>query len=117
MGAVCFVAALFLNPLNRAHGQSCSLYPVALSAQTLSNVVVGTTLSDISQGSGPDQMITLPACATLNATATDDGLPNGALTAAWTVVSGLGGVTLGNSNSLSTPACFSLAGTYVLRLT
>src|SRR4030095_1325748 len=35
---------------------------------------------------GPDQTITLPAKATLGATATDAGLPNGALTYRWTVV-------------------------------
>ncbi|HMU32784.1 MAG TPA: peptidoglycan DD-metalloendopeptidase family protein [Pyrinomonadaceae bacterium] len=68
---------------------------------------------------GTDQAITLPASATLNGTATDDGLPNppATLTTNWTKVSGPGTVTFGNANALSTTADFSTSGTYVLRLT
>jgi hypothetical protein len=68
---------------------------------------------------GPDQTITLPASASLSGTATDDGLPipPGMLTTTWSKVSGPGTVTFGNANSLNTTASFSLAGTYVLRLT
>ena len=45
-----------------------------------------------SSRAGGNQTITLPATATLNGSATDDGLPNppGALTYAWTMVSGPG---------------------------
>jgi fibronectin type 3 domain-containing protein len=43
---------------------------------------------------GTDQTITLPAKATLTAAATDDGLPNGALTYRWTFV---------RTSTLSTP--------------
>lgn len=67
---------------------------------------------------GPDQ--TLPigtTSATLNATATDDGLPfTGSLTAYWSQVSGPGTVTFG-ATALTTPVFFTLPGTYVLRLT
>jgi hypothetical protein len=68
---------------------------------------------------GPNQRITLPATATLSGSATDDGLPNppGALTFAWTKVSGPGTVNFGNAASATTSASFSVAGTYVLRLT
>ncbi|MEO8305631.1 MAG: RHS repeat-associated core domain-containing protein [Betaproteobacteria bacterium] len=69
---------------------------------------------------GPDQTIALPATATLNGTATDDGLPNppGALTTNWSLVSGPGtGVVFGNSSAPVTTATFQAAGTYVLSLT
>ncbi len=68
---------------------------------------------------GADQTIVLPASASLAGSASDDGLPNppAALTHSWTKVSGPGTVVFGNSGSLSTTATFSLAGTYVLRLT
>jgi len=65
---------------------------------------------------GPDQTITLPANATLAASATDDGLPNGVLTYRWTVVSGTG-VTLSSPTASSTQATFSAAGTYTFRVT
>jgi alpha-tubulin suppressor-like RCC1 family protein len=66
---------------------------------------------------GADQTITLPASATLNGTVSDDGLPNGTLTRAWSKVSGPGTVTFANANAEDTTASFSTAGTYVLRLT
>jgi hypothetical protein len=66
---------------------------------------------------GADQTITLPNSATLNGTASDDGLPKNTLTTTWTKVSGPGNVTFANATSKSTTASFSAAGTYVLRLT
>ncbi len=68
---------------------------------------------------GVNQTVTLPASATLSGNATDDGLPNppAALTYAWTKVSGPGGVTFGNATNKASSASFSVAGTYVLRLT
>jgi hypothetical protein len=54
----------------------------------------------------------------LNGAASDDGLPAGSsLTTTWSKVSGAGVVTFSNPNSTTTTASFSLAGTYVLRLT
>ena len=49
----------------------------------------------------------------------DDGLPNppGAVTTTWSKVSGPGTVTFGNANAVDTTASFSVAGSYVLRLT
>jgi PKD repeat protein len=66
---------------------------------------------------GLDQIINLPAAASLTGTATDDGLPAGVLTATWSQMSGPGTVTFGDPNAASTTASFSAAGTYVLRLT
>ncbi len=68
---------------------------------------------------GADQTITLPASASLNGSATDDGLPNppGALSRAWTQVSGPGTVTFADATNPVTTATFSAAGVYVLRLT
>lgn len=66
-----------------------------------------------------EQTLTLPAGANLAGTVTDDGLPNppGAVTCTWSKVSGPGTVTFANAASASTTATFSVAGTYVLRLT
>jgi hypothetical protein len=68
---------------------------------------------------GPNQSIQLPNAATLNGTVTDDGLPAspGTVTRTWSKVSGPGTVTFGNASAASTNAQFSVAGTYVLRLT
>ena len=69
---------------------------------------------------GANQTIMLPAAATLNGSATDDGLPNppGALMTTWSLVSGpASGVVFGNASALSTFATFAAPGTYVLRLT
>ena len=68
---------------------------------------------------GPNQSITLPASANLDGTVTDDGLPDppGAVTAAWSKVSGPGAVTFGNASAVDTTVSFSQTGTYVLRLT
>ena len=66
---------------------------------------------------GGDQTVILPADATLDATVTDDGLPAGAsVTTSWTMVSGPGQVTFGDSTAVDTTASFSAVGTYVLRL-
>lgn len=68
---------------------------------------------------GSDQLIRLPLnSVTLNGAAADDGLPTGgALTAAWSKMSGPGTVNFSNPNAAVTQATFSAAGLYVLRLT
>ena len=55
----------------------------------------------------------------LEATVTDDGRPlvPGAVTTAWTKLSGPGTVTFDNTAAATTGARFSAAGVYVLRLT
>lgn len=78
---------------------------------------------------GADQLIsfsancgnpaTPPPCAVLDGTVSDDGLPAppGALSAAWSKISGPGAVTFADQTSPDTTVNFSTAGTYVLRLT
>jgi hypothetical protein len=58
-------------------------------------------------------------CVDLDGTVTDDGLPNPPklVTTAWTKISGPGVVTFGNANLIDTTVRFSVAGSYVLRLT
>jgi RHS repeat-associated protein len=67
---------------------------------------------------GADQTITLPASAVLHGTVTDDGYPSGSsVSVSWSKISGPGTVTFSSQTSLDTNASFSVAGTYVLRLT
>ncbi|MDP9460479.1 MAG: hypothetical protein M3Q22_09595 [Actinomycetota bacterium] len=68
---------------------------------------------------GPDVLVTRPAAAALSGSVTDDGLPTppGAVTAAWTKLSGPGDVVFADASSGSTTAKFSAPGDYVLRLT
>ncbi len=67
---------------------------------------------------GNDLEVTLPNTASLNATISDDGLPQPAeLTSQWEKVSGPSDVTFADATSVSTTAAFSEAGTYELRLT
>ncbi|NIP25266.1 MAG: hypothetical protein GWO38_15975, partial [Phycisphaerae bacterium] len=70
---------------------------------------------------GPDQTAELDgeiAFAYLSGTASDDGLPDppGALSVAWSVVSGPASVSFENPNSLSTTAAFNAEGSYLLEL-
>ncbi len=67
---------------------------------------------------GPNQTITTPASASLTATVSDDGLPipPGALTLAWSQISGPGTVSFTTPDQASTSASFSATGSYVLRL-
>lgn len=68
---------------------------------------------------GPNQTAVLPnAAITLSGTDTDDRLPAGApLTQQWSVVSGPGPVSFGTPTQPVTSATFTVAGTYLLRLT
>jgi RHS repeat-associated protein len=67
---------------------------------------------------GPDKIVILPGNTTLTGAATDDGLPAGStLAVSWAKVSGPGNVTFASPNAATTAASFSLAGTYVVRLT
>jgi hypothetical protein len=68
---------------------------------------------------GVDKTVTLPASVSLSGSVTDDGVAPGSTTptAAWTPVSGPGTVTFTPANAATTSAAFSVAGTYVLRLT
>ena len=67
---------------------------------------------------GLDQDVDLPNDATLDATVTDDGLPDppGSVTTTWTKDSGPGTVTFGSASAVDTTAAFSVSGVYVLKL-
>ena len=68
---------------------------------------------------GADQTITLPANATLNGSATDDGLPAPptALSTAWSQVAGPVPALVQAPSQAATTASFKQPGTYVLQLT
>jgi len=66
---------------------------------------------------GADQTVTLPAAANLAGNVSDDGAPIALLLSTWSQLSGPGTVTFGNTSSVQTSASFSVAGTYILRLT
>src|SRR5688572_19428773 len=67
---------------------------------------------------GPDQTIVFPSNLALDGTVTDDGLPSppGGVTTNWSKFSGPGNVTFADAAAQDTDASFSVAGTYVLRL-
>ena len=81
------------------------------------NAVAGLANSPPVAVAGSPQTVVLPACATLNGSAADDGRPYGTLTTLWSRFSGPGTVTFGDINVTNTTACFSTNGTYVLLLT
>jgi hypothetical protein len=67
---------------------------------------------------GQNQSVTLSDSAALDGTVTDDGLPSGAsLTTVWSKTSGPGTVAFADPNAVDTTVGFSVAGSYVLRLT
>ncbi len=87
----------------------------ALSAKADVTVAVNGANKAPTVSAGSPQTITLPASASLNGTASDDGLPGGStLTTQWSKVGGPGSITFGNSAARSTTASFSAAGLYVL---
>jgi uncharacterized repeat protein (TIGR03803 family) len=59
---------------------------------------------------------TFPQTASLLATVTDDGSPNGIVIVTWSKLSGPGDVSFGNANTGYTTAAFSTNGTYALQL-
>lgn len=66
---------------------------------------------------GADLATTLPNPVSLDASVTDDGLPQGStLTVTWSKVQGAGTVTFANEDAIDTSATFSISGSYTLRL-
>lgn len=68
---------------------------------------------------GPDQIITLPAVAVLDATVGDDGLPEepGRVALRWRQLNGPGAVTFADPSADYTTASFAIDGTYGLQIT
>ena len=88
----------------------------ALTGSSVGNVPVPSNQAPV-VNAGPDQTIALSAAANLSGTVTDDGIPLGQVTSAWSQVGGPGTVVFGNAAVPRTTATFSAAGTYTLRLT
>ncbi len=67
---------------------------------------------------GLDQAVVINTNVSLDATVTDDGLPNPPrrVTTVWTKLDGPGQVTFANPSAVDTTATFGDVGTYVLRL-
>lgn len=101
--------------------------PVAMTGELIGSPVASSPLGPVAPigantpptvAAGDDQAITLPAGAVLDGTVSDDGIPSPAsLTTTWSQVSGPGVVTFSDASAVDTTASFSLAGSYVLRLT
>lgn len=89
----------------------------ALTANDEAIVTVNPANTAPVVNAGVDQTIQLPTAATLNSSVTDDGAPQGSVTAHWIKVSGEGAVVFNNPGALNTTVNFSRSGTYVLRLT
>ncbi len=72
-----------------------------------------------SVSAGPDQTIELGQVAFLDATVTDDGLPNppSAVTTTWSMISGPGAPSFGSPAAVDTTVTLSTTGVYVLMLT
>lgn len=81
---------------------------------------VSITVQPITQGlvvdAGPDQLITLPASATLNGVVNFQSAQGPERIVHWTVVDGPGVVTFSNPSNAVTTATFSESGIYQLRL-
>jgi hypothetical protein len=92
--------------------------PANLTPAQIAALTVGPINQTPQVNAGVAQTITLPASAVLHPSVADDGLPTPAsLLTTWSKVSGPGSVTFGDLSAANTSAQFSVAGTYVLRLT
>jgi len=105
------------------HMLTAKAYDVAGNSQTANLIVIVQSFDQPSNqaptvNAGADQSITFPGPATLNGTASDDGLPSppSVLTTSWSQIGGPGIVNFANSNALSTTASFSSPGVYGVRL-
>lgn len=67
---------------------------------------------------GPDRSTAVTTPLALDASVSDDGLPNppAALAVSWSQLSGPGTMTFGDASAIDTTATFPAAGTYVLQL-
>jgi hypothetical protein len=95
------------------------IYSQALVAADVMNLYSGgpANVAPTANASTAYPKVMIPNALTLTGTISDDGLPNGTCTAAWSMVSGPGTVAFANPAAASTTATFSTAGTYMLQLT
>ncbi|HYJ88276.1 MAG TPA: hypothetical protein VEW46_19585, partial [Pyrinomonadaceae bacterium] len=122
-GSVSFTAANSLNTIASFGASGTYVLRLTASDGELStsddiNITVQPQNQPPTVSAGQNQTIALPRMATLNGTATDDGLPAGStLTSLWSQVSGPGTTTFEDPLLSETVASFSAPGVYILRLT
>lgn len=105
-----------VNFKRSASGETPILYDLSVGTSGFTLPVVAN--EGPTAFAGADQTITLPDAAKLSGNACDDGFPRGAaLALSWSKISGPGEVAFAKPNSPVTDATFTVAGTYVLRLT
>ncbi len=86
------------------------------AASATTNVtVIANSPPNVSVTANP-QVFNLGSSSTLTGVVSDDGLPNGTLSFAWSQLSGPGTATFSNPTSTNTTISFSAAGTYTLQL-
>lgn len=98
--------------------QAFGINIATLNATVTNIAAVGASIDNLAPvvDAGANQTVLESESAELLGSATDDGLPSGTLTYAWTKVSGPGSVTFDDAASASTSAAFGTLGVYVLRL-
>ena len=98
-----------------ASGETPVLYDLSVGTSGFTLPLVQNEGPTVSVGG--DQTVTLPDVAKLTGVSCDDGFPRGSsLALSWSKVSGPGDVAFTKPNSPLTDASFTVAGTYVLRL-
>src|SRR5215212_8635421 len=107
---------IVVNFKRSASGETPVLYDLSVGTSGFTLPVVANEPPTVSAGN--DSTITLPDVAKLSGISCDDGFPRGSsLALSWSKVSGPGDVAFTKPNSPLTDASFTVAGTYVLRLT
>jgi hypothetical protein len=105
-----------VNFKRSASGETPVLYDFSVGTSGFTLPVVANEAPTVAAGN--DQTVTLPDVAKLSGVSCDDGFPRGSsLALTWSKVSGPGDVAFTKPNSPLTDASFTVAGTYVLRLT
>jgi RHS repeat-associated protein len=110
------------SPTTTASFSVSGIYILSLTASdgaasdTTNVTVIANSPPNVSVTANP-QVFNLGSSSTLTGVVSDDGLPNGTLTFAWSQVSGPGTVTFSSPNSTNTTASFSMVGNYALQLT
>ena len=105
-------AGTYVLQLSASNTQYTSFSTVTI---TVNSVAATQNQPPVVSATAPSPAVVGSALA-LNATATDDGLPNGTLIVQWAQLSGPGTATFSNANMAATQVTFNAAGTYVLQL-
>ncbi len=107
---------IVVNFKRSTSGETPVLYDLSVGTSGYTLPVVANEAPTVTAGN--DATVTLPDVAKLSGISCDDGFPRGSsLALTWSKVSGPGDVAFTKPNSPLTDASFTVAGTYVLRLT